>query len=214
MARRSAENAIDWDAIERQYRLGAKSNKELAAEFEVSASSIGRRATKLGWVVDKAKEVEATTNSLLIQNASGNANPNATPTPGEIKVAAQVAADIILSHRVDIKRGRKLLQKFLDEVEALTDNRDLFELLGELLDESGPDSNGTWRKDKQNEIYMKVISLTGRSDTAKKVVEMLEKLVKLERQAFGIADGDGDKGGVEDMLANIGAKLKAQGANV
>lgn len=54
MARRTADNAIDWDAIERQYRLGAKSNKQLGTEFGASGSSIGRRATQRGWIHPQA----------------------------------------------------------------------------------------------------------------------------------------------------------------
>ena len=204
MARRTADNAIDWDAIERQYRLGIKSNKQLAIEFGASGSSIGRRADRCGWIADKAKEVDATTKALLIQNASGNANPNATPTALEIKAAAVVAAEVVLSHRTDILRGRNLMKNLLTEVEITSQNKELFETLGELLDESGPDSNGTWRKDAMNDLYKKVISLTGRVDNSKKLVEMLEKLIKLERQAFGITDGETSTSASDDVLTRLG----------
>lgn len=203
MARRTASNAIDWVAIERQYRLGTKSNTQLATEFGASVSSIGRRATGHGWIADKSEEVAATTNSLLIQIASGNANPNATPSALEIKAAAQTNVDVVLSHRRDIKRSRELMKGLLGELEVTTANRALFEQLGELLDESGPDANGNWKADKRNELYAKVISLSGRVDNSKKVVEMLEKLIKLERQAFGIADEGERKAGYEDLLARI-----------
>lgn len=209
MARRTAANAIDWEALERQYRLGTQSNTQLSVAFGVSVSSIGRRASAKGWVADKREEVEATTHSLLIQNASGNANPNATPTPLEIKAAAQVATDIVLGHRQDAARSRVLFQKLLAEVEAETDALDLFLSLGELLDTSGPDKTGNWRQDKLNELYKKVISQAGRIDNAKKLVEILEKVVKLERQAFGILDGSEEKkSGAEEMFAAIGAKLR------
>lgn len=56
MARRSKENAIDWDAIEVAYRLGAKSNTQLANEFGVECSSIGRRAKRCGWVSGRLRE--------------------------------------------------------------------------------------------------------------------------------------------------------------
>lgn len=203
MARRTNDNAIDWSAIERQYRMGKKSNTQLAAEFGASISSIGRRATSHCWMADKSEEVEATTNSLLIQSASGNANPNATPSAFEIKVAAQTNADVVLSQRKVIKRSRSLMEALLGELEVTTSNQALFAQLGELLDESGPDANGNWKSDKRKELYAKVISLSGRVDNGKKVVEMLEKLVKLERQAFGIVDEGERKAGYEDLLARI-----------
>lgn len=203
MARRSAANAIDWDAIERQYRLGQKTAQQLAGEFKVAVSSITRRAKSHGWVMDKSKDVEATTNSLLIQNASGNANPNATPSAAEIKVAAQTNANVVLEHRSGLKRLRELRDKLLKEVEIVTDNRELFEQLGELLDESGPDANGTWRRDRLNELYRKVISLTERVDNAKKIAEIDEKIRKGEREAFGIDKGEEKTSEVDELLKRI-----------
>lgn len=188
MARPSADKAIDWDLVCRQYRLGQKSNTQLAAEFGVSVSAVGRRAAKEGWVVDKSKEVAAVTNSLLIQNASGNANPNATPTALEVKVAAQTNADIVLEHRGGLRRLRRLRDKLTDEVESITDNKALFDQIGELLDESGPDASGNWKRDKLNELYRKVISMSDRIDNTKKLAEIDEKIRKGEREAFSIGE--------------------------
>ena len=206
MARRNKENAVDWDAIERQYRLGKKSNAQLAKEFGVENSSIGRRAKKYGWVANKKEEVVATTEALLIQAASGNANPNATPTQLEIKVAAQASADVVLKHRNGLSRLGKLRDKLLDEIEQVTDNLPLFESLGEMLDQSGEDANGRFKADKKNEIYQKIISMSGRIDDVKKLTEIDEKVRKGEREAFGIdADVDNGKGAIEDLLKKIGS---------
>lgn len=203
MARRSKDNAIDWDAIERQYRLGAKSNSQLAAEFGVEVSSIGRRAKKFGWVANKTEEVQATRESLLIQAALGNANPNATPSALEVKAAAQQGADVVMSHRKGLARLSVLRDKLLDEVEAITDNLDLFQNLGELLDESGEDASGRFKSDKRNEVYRRVISMSERIDNAKKLVEIDEKVRKGEREAFGI-DAEGAKGNdIDALLAKI-----------
>lgn len=203
MGRRSAENAIDWDGIERQYRLGKKSNKQLAEEFYVSASSIGRRADKCGWVANKAQEVDAATNSLLIQNASGNANPNATPTPAEIKVAAQTNADVVLGHRLGLRRLRALREKLLNELELITDNQELFGQLGRLLDESGPDAGGTSRRDKLSELYRKVISLTERISNTKQIAEIDEKIRRGEREAFGVDSAEAQLSPLDELLKKL-----------
>jgi hypothetical protein len=203
MARRNKENAVDWEAIERQYRLGKKSNAQLAKEFGVENSSIGRRAKKYCWVANKKEEVAATTESLLIQAASGNANPNATPTQLEIKVAAQASADVVLKHRNGLSRLGKLRDKLLDEIEQVTDNLPLFVELGELMDESGPTDNGGWKVDKKNQIYQKVISMSGRVDDVKKLAEIDEKVRKGEREAFGIDKSEGGDGRFEDVLKRI-----------
>ncbi|MEJ8821523.1 hypothetical protein WKW80_05665 [Variovorax humicola] len=51
-----------------------------------------------------------------------------------------------------------------------------------------------------NETYRKVISTVGRIDSAKKVTEMLENLVRLEREAYGISTVEA---GTTDPLASL-----------
>ena len=111
MARRTD---IDWTTIERAYRLGNQSNKQLAEVFKVDAASVGRKAKKDGWVQDKRKEVQSVTESVLIQatanatpdgtKATPKVNPNATPTPLQIKAAGFAAADKVMGHRTGLKR--------------------------------------------------------------------------------------------------------------
>ena len=199
MARRSAENAIDWDAIHRSYRPGKKTIKQLASEYGVQASSISRRIKQYGWVADKSENVDAVTNALLIQNASGKSNPNATPSDLEIKAAAAANADVVLKHRKDLYRLGKLRDNLIGEIEIITDNLELFRQLGELMDESGEDANGRFKQDKRNEIYRRVIDMSERIDNAKKLAEMDERLRKGEREAFGIDKGE-DKGSAVDVL--------------
>lgn len=199
MARRSAENAIDWEAIERAFRPGKKTIKQLASEFGVQASSISRRIKQYGWVADKSESVDAVTNSLLIQNASGNANPNATPSELEIKAAGQANADVVLKHRKDLARLAKLRDNLIGEIEVITDNLELFRQLGELMDKSSEDEDGKKRQDKMNAIYVRVIDMSERIDNAKKLAEIDERVRKGEREAFGLDKGD-DKGNAVDAL--------------
>lgn len=200
MARRSAENAIDWDAIERAFRPGKKTIKQLASEYGVQASSISRRIKQYGWVADKSENVDAVTNALLIQNASGNANPNATPSDLEIKAAAQANADVVLKHRKDLARIARLRDNLIGEVEEITNNLALFRQLGELLDKSTTDKDGKKIQDRMNAIYKRVIDMSERIDNAKKIAEIDERVRKGEREAFGIDKSENDKGNAVDAL--------------
>lgn len=205
MARRSKENAIDWDAIERQYRLGQKSNKQLAEEFEVQPSSIGRRAEKYGWVQDKRKEVEDTTNSLLIQNASGKANPNATPNALDVKIAAQVAADIVIGHRSSLKRQGAIEERLFAALEDALDAMPNMDAFTKALFEACRDDPL-----RLGDALKSLNKLAGRSqliDDFKRLVETSDRRQLGERRAFNIGDTDGDgKGGVEDMLKRLGER--------
>lgn len=206
MARRSKENAIDWDAIHRQYRLGTKTNLQLANEFGIEASTLGRKAKRDGWVQDKTEDVGAVANTLLIQAVSGNANPNATPSALEVKAAGQAVADVVLGHRKGLGRLGAIRDKLLGEVEVITDNLENFERLGEMLDRSGEDDSGKQIRDKLNETYRAVISMSERIDNVKKLAEIDEKVRKGEREAFGVDKVKEGVGGYEDLLAKIGGK--------
>lgn len=201
MARRSKEEAIDWETLERQYRLGIKSNKQLGSEFGVDDSSIGKRAKKYGWIIDKREEVDIATNSLLIQAASGNSNPNSTPTALEIKVAAQVSADVVLNHRRGLARLDAVKTKLLVHVESVVDNfKDLSDVIQMVRN---PDENGV---DKANDALRKVLGRSSVVDDLKKLAEIDEKVRKGEREAFGIdKEQDSGKGTVESLLKRIGS---------
>ena len=98
----------------------------------------------------------------------------------------------------------------MDELSLTTANKHLLEQLGELLDDTSRDEDGKTRQDKRNEIYCKVISMPGRVDSAKKVVEMLEKLVRMEREAFGIDKEDGTSNPIDEALKAM-ADMKRNG---
>ncbi|MFT8723084.1 MAG: hypothetical protein ABF443_00155 [Acetobacter malorum] len=47
MARKSA---IDWAAVETDFRAGRQSNRQLSEKYSVSESAIRKRASAEGWV--------------------------------------------------------------------------------------------------------------------------------------------------------------------
>lgn len=202
----------DWVIIEKDYRCGVKPLRLIADENGITHGAINKRAKRDGWTRDLAAKIKAKAEDKVSKAAVSSAvSAQSVVTEQQVVEAnAELQYRIRMEHRQDIKRTRDLMKKLLGELEATTDNAGLFEQLGELLDESGPDANGNWKVDKRNELYAKVISFAGRVDGSKKIVEMLEKLVKMERQAFNIADGESEKGGVEDLLKNIGRKLRDQ----
>ncbi|MNP34933.1 hypothetical protein D3C76_1282430 [compost metagenome] len=99
----------------------------------------------------------------------------------EVEANAQVIANIRIGHRTDIGRYRRLANKLLEELEGLTDNRELFEQLGELL--VSPDDSGM---DRLNDLYRKVIDLPNRTKVMKELGETLKNLIALERQAYDV----------------------------
>lgn len=189
---------IDWESLEIQYRAGLRSLKDMGAEYGVSDAAIIKRAKRDGWVRDLRAKIQAKAQAKVSDSVVSVEVRARTKVREHVVVEANatVLANILLELRTNIRRARILFQNLLAELEAQVAAPGLFEQLGELLDESDDgDESGRVKADKLNEIYRKVISLPSRVESAKKLTETLEKLVKMEREAFGLnnADpGDGD----------------------
>ncbi|RQO62239.1 hypothetical protein [Pseudomonas sp. KBW05] len=173
----------DWEAIERAYRAGLLSIREIASTQGITHGAINKRAKRDGWERDLKAKIQAKADALVSKRTvSTEVSTKQADTEREIiEVNAEVIANIRMAHRGDISRSRRLTNKLLDELEGLTDNRELFEELGELMRD--PDDNGF---DKRNDLYGKVISLPGRTKTMKELAETLKTLVALERQAYDL----------------------------
>jgi hypothetical protein len=181
----------DWERIEQLYRAGVLSLREIAIACPgPNHVAIARRAKKFGWVQDLSAKIKAKANDLVTRQAvtADVTAERAVSDKAVIEINAQAIASIRMAHRGDIARGRRLTNKLLDELEGLTDNRELFDQLGELMRD--PDDNGF---DKRNDLYGKVISLPGRSKTMKEMADTLKTLVSLERQAFNLDEAEGDR---------------------
>jgi hypothetical protein len=122
-----------------------------------------------------------------------------------IEVNADLQCCIRIAHRQDIGRSRKLFCRLLAEVELLTDHTGLFAQLGVLLAMPGDDPA---RADKLGQLYGKVISLPARVDAAKKLVETREKLIRMEREAFGIDKDEGVESPIDAALKAIAQRKR------
>ena len=184
--------APDWERIELDYRAGIKTLRQIADENGITHGAINKRAKRDGWERDLSEKIHAKADVLVSKAAvSSQVSKEARIAEKQVVDAnAQAVADVRLAHRRDIHRARKLTNSLLDELEKQTDPDTLVMLaeLGDLL--RAPDENGM---DKLNDLYQKVISLPERSKTMKTLAESLQKLVDMERVAFGMDAKDADK---------------------
>ncbi|ROM29283.1 hypothetical protein BK645_09955 [Pseudomonas protegens] len=198
----------DWERIEQLYRAGLLSIREIAASCGVSHVAIQKRAKRDGWVRDLAAKIKAKADSLVTRDTvtSVVTKEQAVTERGIVEANAQVIANIRIGHRTDIGRYRRLANKLLDELEGVTDNRELFEELGEIL--HNPEDT------RLSDAYHKVIALPSRTKTLKELGETLKNLITLERQAYDVgAENPGDDRSqlTEEELDRRIAKLAGQG---
>lgn len=175
--------ATDWERVEHHYRAGVLSVREIASTCSVSHVAIHKRAKREGWTRDLQAKIKAKADSLVnTELVNSKVNKEALVTErGIVEANAQAIANIRIAHRTDIGRYRRLANSLLEELEGLTDNRDLFDQLGNLM--QSPDDNGL---DKLNDLYRKVIELPSRTKVMKELGETLKNLIALERQAYNV----------------------------
>lgn len=177
------KKSIDWERIEYDYRAGILSVREISEARGVSHTAVNKKAKQLGWERDLKAKIKAKADALVSKaEVSKEVSSRRVATEKEtIDSGAQLIADVRLGHRKDIVRFRNLASKMLAELEGVTDNRDLFDELGELM--RNPDDKG---QDRRNDLYQRVIDLPSRSKTMKEMSDTLKTLICLERDAYDI----------------------------
>jgi hypothetical protein len=192
------ENKLpDWERIEADYRAGVLSLREIAAQDgKVNHVAIARRAKKEGWTQDLSARIKAKAEELVTKQAvTKSVTPEQAVTDRQIVEAnAQAIATVRLAHRKDINRARSLAMSLLIELETQTGNADLLEALHDAVfpaDEDETKDQEAARR-KRLEVFERVTSLAGRTDTIKKLSDTLKNLIVLEREAYGLKAEEGE----------------------
>lgn len=202
--------APDWGQIEADYRAGVKPLRQIAEEHGITHGAINKRAKKLEWTRDLAGKINAKADAL-VSKAAVSSEVSAARLVTEKAVVdanATLQYQIRMEHRADIKRSRSLFQTLLGELEVTTTHAEQIEaLFDEVHKAPGPDAKGPEHAayNKLLKALNDVLSIPGRVDSGKKIVEMLEKLVRMEREAFGIVGNEGG-GEAKSRLVFLPAK--------
>jgi methionine synthase I (cobalamin-dependent) len=166
---------IDWVAIERDYRTGRFTDRQLGKLHGVNHASIGRRATRDGWAKDLSDEIKTRTRAALARQAAGNATTEAESDERAIAVQVATNVEVVRQHQDVLQRVQTLARKLLISVE-----RNIESLLSE---EAPRGMTGRMQNMAQcNAALQSVHSL----------MQTLGRSIPLERQAFNLGnDGEG-----------------------
>jgi hypothetical protein len=212
--KKAPRKPVDWNAVEPHYRSGIRSLADIGKEFGCTAAAIVKHADKAGWTRDlKAKIVakaEAKVNAAVV-NAPVNAAKAFTENQ-VVEANAELQYQVRMRHRGDIANLRSLFVTLLTELKASSspEGMDVLETMHDIVHGAADpeDKDGSRRAEKMREALNKALSGSTRVGSAKQLTEMLEKLIKLERQAFGIDDDENNGAGdLEKILAKIHAGL-------
>lgn len=183
-------DAIDWEAIEPDWRAGVMPVLQLSKQYGVSRAAIIKHFGKLGIERDLTAKIKAKTDAMVTQAAVTQEVTQKRLHVTEnaiVEANAQQAAHIIIQQRCDLAELRTVELQLMGELATLSGNMALAHQIGEIM--ANPDESGI---DKMNDAYFKVISLPTRVDMLKKLTEIREKRINMERKAFKL-DSEDDK---------------------
>lgn len=173
--------SVDWETIEREYRAGVLSIREIGKIHGVSDTAIRKKAKEASpqWTRDLTEKVNAQVRTELVRSGVRNADPQ---TEREIvEAAAATVVQVVRSHRSRIKQGSELVELLTKQLMDVAGKREEFE---KLIEEE-------CSEDKTSERYnrlMKAVSLGTHAGIAVNLATATKTWVGLERQAFNIPD--------------------------
>lgn len=199
--------APDWDLIEREFRAGIKTVRQIAKERGVSHTAIAKRAQKFGWVQDLTEKIQAATKSKVATQvvASRVSTETKLSDARTVEEYSNYAASVDMAQRSDVEMAIGNSRSQLAELVTLGDPkfREALEAIAEAMDESGPTANGAWKTDKVNEMYRYIISLAGRVKMSKEIAASHGVYLPLQRKMVGLDAEKKSAGEFEEMLRRV-----------
>ncbi|MDR2333728.1 MAG: hypothetical protein LBE61_09610 [Burkholderiaceae bacterium] len=179
---------VDWEAVERDFRTGHFTLRELEAKHGVSYAQISRKSKREAWSKDLRDVIKQATDAALLRETVTNAQKDVTET---VIVAAELNKSVILGHRGDLKSTRDVAVGLLDELaksSLLAEDQDL---LSEVL--AGEDAEPV-DKARARATVQKALSVHQRIASVKQLADAFDKLQVAERRAFSLDEKGDDSG--------------------
>jgi len=195
---------VDWELIERDYRAGIKTLRQIADEHGVSHTAIQKRAKKDEWSRDLTERVQQKAKELVAKKEVSKevAKEQKQSDLETVRVYGEVVANIDLSQREDVKLAMANARGMLVELVQLSNPE--FQSVLEWMAGEFDESNPTF-KDKANELYRYIIGLAGRVKMAKELAAVHGVYVPLQRKIYKLDDEGSNKTSIDELLESINA---------
>jgi len=195
---------VDWELIERDYRAGLKTIRQIGEEHGVSHTAIQKRAKKDEWTRDIAERVQQRARDLVAKKEVSKqvATERKLTDMETVREYSEVVSRVDLRQREDVQMALDNALGMLRELVALADPkfRSMLEWMAENFDETTPAF-----KDRANETYRYIIDIAGRVKMAKDLAAVHGVYVPMQRKMYRLDDDDAKKSTVDDLLEAIGA---------
>ena len=191
---------VDWDAIERDFRIGQLTNTELSLAHGIDPATLSRKIKSdkakdpSRWERDLTEVVRQATNARLIAEAvkesQSQEQVKASQKQGQeqvksvVNAAAETRTQVILSHRRRAGRAVDVAMRMLDELDTTTMKPDELEALFAKASGADEEENPTIKRALMQQ-FRDFMRLHNRVASAQKLMSALKDAQALEAQAFG-----------------------------
>lgn len=184
---------IDWEAIEKEFRVNQLSNVQIAKNHDISETAIRKKAKQYGWKKDLSQRVRERVREKLVRDEVREPNADDEKI---VDAVAERGAKVITIHRQDIAKSQSLVQLFQGQLQEAATQRD--EIKDSIIDET---KNEEGKADqKRRNMMLKAVSLPAHSGVLRDLTIAQKNLIYLERQAFNIDEGQDGEGLVIEVV--------------
>lgn len=181
--------SYDLAAIERDYR-GEYSNLEIGRRHGISEGLVRRLAQKHGWERNLKKRIRQRAEVLLAQQDAQSVTDDEIIDHG-----AHSRVEILRVQRDDIRNARGAARELMAQLQE--QNGAVEALTQAIMRETKDDKSS-----KRREALMGAVSLPSRAQTLDKLVGALERLIRLERQSYGLDERE-EEDSYEERLRHL-----------
>jgi hypothetical protein len=191
--------APDWEIIEGQFRAGIISNVKIATLHNISEGAIRKKAKAEGWQRNCAEKIVRAAKEKLVRDAGTSEGTKRTNKEAE-QQAVQTIVSVVRDHHKLLKRGHKIVEGLLQELQETAENRKELEAVIE-ADEG--DS-------KHKAMLRRAVALPQRAGIMLNLSATMKNIIALERQAFSIDSEQVEENPLAGILEAIdGARWNA-----
>ncbi len=179
---------LPWEEIDAALIAGALSVEEIADRWHCAGGTIRKRRLLLERN-GTFQRISARAQSKLARERALLATlDQPVSTHQAFAVRVNTVVQIVREHQQDIGRGRAVVRALLVQLaEALATREELQQQAVAESERIGPEGERTVDQ-RRRDKFMRAISLPEHAATADRLASALEKLTRLERQAFAIPD--------------------------
>lgn len=213
----------DWERIERAFRAGILSIREIAKSNNVSEAGIRKRAKTEGWQRDLTAKVQAAVRTKLTRGSEEAAQHEVRAEREIVEEASETGVQVVLSLRHGERSARDILITLMSQLAAAVGQRDDLERIivagTPAADDPAADARSRQADRAAREQLRKAISLPVHFAAMRDATTSLDRLATLAVKVYNLpvapADTPSPESGdaapviTDESLAAFQAKLEA-----